>query len=268
MPEPTLTLCPNCGRRVQVPAYQDAVICGSCKQEIRVQLPWNQARARPEPDPTPLPGAPPPPPARRSRGGLIALIIVAAAALGVGVVLLVLPRLRASPPPPPPDFFRDASPVPAQLARALGFPVMVQKLTLYPTRAEAEVWDSEQGTIVRHIVYASGELRQRSSGAARAAAFDLSEIDLSPVALMVADASGAAPAASPGEEEVATDLGLGVADQLEAAGAAEVPGASVHRVTLERQGGGSPRWQVHVDAPGGLRQVDYQLSGERVAPPR
>lgn len=239
MVETTLTLCPNCGRRVTVGQYQEEISCPSCKQVSKIRNPWanmNQP-AQPAPQQVVMQQVLP---QKRGESKLLWILLISGLVLAtIGAVTfgVILPRIEAANrPPPPPNFLVDASSIPDQLVRALGFPAMVQRLTIYPNHAEVEAWNADEKLVKRYLVRPQGTTERRGGKGERVAAFDASELDFTRVPSMVANARSTAE------------------------------GAEVHSVVAERRDGGQITWRVNVGSKGGVQPVDYDKKGHRLEP--
>lgn len=240
MIESTLTLCPNCGRRVTVGQYQEEISCPSCKQVSKIRNPWANMHHAVQQAPQQVVMQQVLPQKRESKllwvlliGGLVL------ATLGAVTFGVVLPRIEAAnKPPPPPDFLVDASSIPDQLVRVLGFPAMVQRLTIYSTHAEVEAWNADEKLVKRYLVRPQGTTERRGGKGERVAAFDASELDFTRVASMVAMAKSTA----------------------------ESENAPVHSVVAERRDGGQVTWRVNVGNKAGVNPVDFDKKGNRLEP--
>lgn len=263
MAEPLLTLCPNCGRRIQVKEYQEMVTCSSCKQVVKIQHPWGVHKPVQQPE-APRQIMIMPAPVKRDNRLMWALLIAGlvlgtAGALTFGVIL---PRIEeANKPPPPTDYFVDATSIPDDLVRALGFPAMVQRLTIYSDRAEVEAWKSEESVVKRYLVKPTGTTERRGGKGERTAAFDAAELEFSRVPAMVSGAlstatSGNAPAQPQLERVFATP------DPATAGPPPEKP--AVHNVVVARSEEGAVRWRVTVRSKEGVYYVDYDAKGNRI----
>ncbi|WP_152629962.1 hypothetical protein [Haliangium ochraceum] len=246
------------------------MICPGCRQECKVSLSWNQQRARPErQQQQPMASMYQPAPQASSSSRLWVLLLVALLFLSAGAVTLfvILPRLEDSKQTPPTNFFRDASSASAHLTRVLGFPPMAQKLTLYPTRAEAEVWNGDNSEAERLLVRIDGSTEKRRSNAERGVSFNVSEVNFALVPTLVNKALGVDPSAAEREaarEKAAASFDPEIAGTIEEARAAAGPQAEVHRISLERTPEGALQWSVFVDGTTGMYHLDYDASGERV----
>jgi hypothetical protein len=263
MADSVLTLCPNCGRRLHVAQYQEMVTCTSCKQVSKIQYPWGVHQPKPEPPRQTVMQQVMP----EKRGSdnrvlwlvlILGLVLATAGAVTFGVIL---PRLRAAEQPaPPPDYFVDATDIPDELVRVLGFPAMVQRLTIFPDRAEVEAWDSEEGVVKRHLVRPAGTTTRRGGKSARGTAFDASELEFSRVPAMVADAlSTVMPKDAPAPS---MDGLYGMQPDAPKAPATDAPG--VHNIVVERLEGGPVVWRVSVRGKAGVQHVDYDIKGNRL----
>jgi hypothetical protein len=251
MAESVLTLCPNCGRRLHVAEYQEIVTCTSCKQVSKIQYPWGVHKPKQVEPPRQMIMQPVLPEKRDNRMLWIALIgglvLATGAALTFGVIL---PRIEAANrPTTPADYFVDATTIPDELVRTLGFPAMVQRLTIYSDRAEVEAWKSEEGVVKRYLVRPTGTTERRGGKGERTAAFDASELEFSRVPRMLA--SG--PAQPRAERVFATP------DPASAEPPPEKPG--VHSVVVERSENGAVRWRVTARSKEGVYHVDYDAKG-------
>ncbi len=238
MVETTLTLCPNCGRRVTVGQYQEEIACPSCKQVSKIRNPWANMNQPAQQQPQQVMQQVLP--QTRSESKLPWILLIAGLVLAtIGAVTfgVIVPRMQAAnQPPPPPNFLVDASSVPDQLVRALGFPAMVQRLTIYPSHAEVEAWNSDEKLVKRYLVRPQGTTERRGGKGDRVAAFDASELDFTRVPSMVASARSTAE------------------------------GAEVHSVVAERRDGGQVTWRVNVGSKGGVQPVDFDKKGNPLAP--
>jgi hypothetical protein len=235
-----LTLCPNCGRRVHVGQYEEQLTCPSCKQVAKIRNPWAEMRhaAQQQQQPQVVQQVVP---QKQRESKLVWVLIITGlvlATLGAVTFGVILPRIEAAnKPPPPTNFLVDASSIPDQLVRALGFPAMVQRLTIYPTHAEVEAWNADEKLVKRYLVRPEGTTERRGGKAERGVSFDASELDFGRVASMVANAKSTAEA-----EE-----------------------ADVHSVVAERRDN-QIVWSVNVGSKGGVRPVDYDKKGNRLEP--
>jgi hypothetical protein len=265
MSESVLTLCPNCGRRLKVAQYQEMVTCTSCKQVSKIQYPWGVHQPKQQEAPRQM-IMQPVLPEKRSDNRVLWLVV---AGLGLATIAaltfgVILPRINAAnQPPPPTDYFVDATTIPDELVRALGFPAMVQRLTIFSDRAEVEAWKSEESVVKRYLVKPTGTTERRGGKGERTAAFDASELEFSRVPAIVAGAlstatSGNVPAQPQAERVFATP------DPATAGPPPEKPG--VHSVVVERTEEGAVRWRVTVRSKEGVYYVDYDLKGNRVEP--
>lgn len=238
MVETTLTLCPNCGRRVTVGQYQEEIACPSCKQVSKIRNPWANMNQAKQPAPQQVVMQQVLPQKRESKLPWILLITgLVLATIGAVTFGVILPRMRAAnQPPPPTNFLLDASHIPDQLVRALGFPAMVQRLTIYPTHAEVEAWNADEKLVKRYLVRPQGTTERRGGKGDRVAAFDASELDFTRVASMVASVKSTSE------------------------------GADVHSVVAERRDGGQITWRVNVGSKDGVQQVDFDKKGHRLEP--
>lgn len=242
MPEPVITLCPNCGRRVNVEPYHDRATCGSCGQLIQV---WQPHGATGKSTRREMQAVAPPPDAvgmtaTGSAAGKRALWLILTPALviaAVGAVVLAVVMPRPEPPKPPPDFFGDARAIPDQLVRELGFPVMVQRLTLYPTHADVEVWSATERLVRHYKVRPDGMQRRGTAEPDGARVFDASDLAVARIPALVADARGSA------------------AD------------AQVIRVVIERAPDEAVIWRVHASSGGQVYTVEYDDQGNRRSGP-
>ncbi|HWN69629.1 MAG TPA: hypothetical protein VNM90_18435 [Haliangium sp.] len=261
MAESVLTLCPNCGRRLKVAEYQEMVTCTSCKQVSKIQYPWGVHQPKKQEPPRQMIMQPVLPEKRDNRVlwlVVAGLVLATAAALTFGVIL---PRINAAnQPPPPTDYFVDATTIPDELVRALGFPAMVQRLTIYSDRAEVEAWKSEENVVKRYLVKPTGTTERRGGRGERTAAFDASELEFSRVPRMVAGALTLikpenGPAQPQAERVFATP-------DPSAEPPPEKP--SVHNLVVERSEDGAVRWRVSVRSKEGVYHVDYDAKGNRL----
>jgi DNA-directed RNA polymerase subunit RPC12/RpoP len=240
MAETMLTLCPNCGRRVHTGQYDEQITCPSCKQVSKIRNPWaNMHHAVQQPQQMVVQQVV----SQKPREGKLVWVLIITglvlATLGAVTFGVILPRIEAANrPPPPPDFLVDASSVPDQLVRVLGFPAMVQRLTIYSTHAEVEAWNADEKLVKRYLVRPEGTTERRGGKSERTAAFDASELDFGRVASMVSNARSTA----------------------------ETKDAEVHSVVAERREDGQILWRVNVSGKGGVHQVDYDKKGNRLEP--
>lgn len=240
MAEPVITLCPNCSRRVHVEAYRDRATCGSCGQVIHVRQPHaapgkQTRRQMPAVAPPPeMAGAPAPAAGNRALWLILTPALVIAA-LGA-VMLAVAPRLGddgADAPRAPADFFVDARAIPDQLVRELGFPVMVQRLTIYPTHADVDVWDAGEDLVHHYQVRPDGLQQRGSDQPDGSRVFDASELPVARIPALVADTRSG------------------------------VDGAQVIRIEIERAPDGAVVWRVHASSGSNLYAVEYDDQGNR-----
>lgn len=238
MAETVLTLCPNCGRRVSVGQYQEEITCPSCKQISKIRNPWANMHhnvQQQQPQQVVMQQVP-----QKQESKLLWVLLIGGlvlATLGAVTFGVILPRIEAANrPPPPPDFLVDASSIPDQLVRALGFPAMVQRLTIYSTHAEVEAWNADEKLVKRYMVRPEGTTERRGGKPERLASFDASELEFGRVASMVANAKSTA----------------------------ETKDAEVHSVVAERRDDGQILWRVNVNGKGGVYQVDYDKKGNRM----
>lgn len=264
MSESVLTLCPNCGRRLKVAQYQEIVTCTSCKQVSKIQYPWGVHQPKQQEPPRQM-IMQPVMPEKRSDNRVLWLVVIAGLVLATGVALtfgVILPRMEAANrPPPPTDYFVDATSIPDDLVRTLGFPAMVQRLTIYPDRAEVEAWKSEEGVVKRYLVKPTGTTERRGGKGERTAAFDAAELEFSRVPRMVSEAlSTAKPENAPAQPQA--DRVFASPDPASAEPPPEKPG--VHNVVVERAEDGAVRWRVSVRSKEGVYHVDYDAKGNRL----
>lgn len=159
-----------------------------------------------------------------------ALVIAAVGAL----LLAVVPGLDGKDPPQAPlDFFGDARAIPDQLVRELGFPVMVQRLTIYPTHADVEVWNAGENLVHHYQVRPDGVQRRGTGEPDGSRVFDASELEVARIPALVADARG------------------------------DAAGAQVIRIVIERAPDGAVIWRVHASAGGEVYTVAYDDRGNR-----
>lgn len=260
MAESVLTLCPNCGRRLTVAEYQEIVTCTSCKQVSKIQYPWGVHKPK-EVEPPRQMIMQPVLPQKTSDNRMLWIALIAGLLLATGGALtfgVILPRIEAANrPPKPTDYFVDATTIPDELVRTLGFPAMVQRLTIYPDRAEVEAWKSEEGVVKRYLVRHTGTTERRGGKGERTAAFDASELEFSRVPRIVASAlSTATPAEGPAQPRVERVFATG--DPASAEPPPEKP--AVHRLVVERADRGV-RWRVIVRSKEGVYHVDYDAKG-------
>lgn len=239
MIESTLTLCPNCGRRVTVGQFQEEISCPSCKQVSKIRNPWANMNNPTQPAPQQV-VMQQVLPQRRNESKLPWILLIVGlvlATLGAVTFGVIIPRMEAAnQPPPPQDFLVDASSIPDQLVRVLGFPAMVQRLTIYSSHAEVEAWNADEKLVKRYLVRPQGTTERRGGKGERAAAFDASELDFTRVAGMVANARSTAE------------------------------GAEVHSVVAERRDGGQVTWRVNVGNKSGVNPIDFDKKGNPLAP--
>lgn len=266
MADSVLTLCPNCGRRLNVAQYQEVVTCSSCKQVSKIQYPWGVHQPKPEP-PRQMVMQPVPTAQRTSNRGLW-LVLIAGLVLVTGIALtvgVILPRMNAAKPPPPTDYFENATSISDQLVRTLGFPAMVQRLTIYPDRAEVEAWQSKEGVVKRYLVRPTGTTERRGGKGERTAAFDASQLELSRLPRMVDSAlSTATPADTRGDAPALPARVFATPDPASAEPLPEQPG--VHNVVVQRAENGAIRWRVVVRSKDGVFHVDYDAKGNPLEP--
>jgi hypothetical protein len=261
MADSVLTLCPNCGRRLNVAQFQEIVTCTSCKQVSKIQHPWGVHQPKQVEAPRQM-IMQPVMPQKGSDNRALWLVLIAGLILGTGAALtfgVILPRIdEANQPPPATDYLVDATTIPDELVRTLGFPAMVQRLTIFADRAEVEAWKSEEGLVKRYLVKPTGTTERRGGKGERAAAFDASELEFSRVPRMVAAAlSTATPAEGPAQPRV--ERVFATPDPATTEPPPEQPG--VHSVVVERAEDGGVRWRVTVRSKEGVYHVDFDAKG-------
>lgn len=266
MADSVLTLCPNCGRRLNIAQYQEIVTCTSCKQVSKIQYPWGVHKPN-HPEPPRQMVMQPVLPQKRSDNRLLWAALITGLVLATGAALtfgVILPRIEAAnQPPPPSDYFVDATPIPDELVRVLGFPAMVQRLTIYSDRAEVEAWNSDEGVVKRYLVRPTGTTERRGGKGERTAAFDASELEFVRVPRIVASALSTATPAD-GQPRTEIHRVFEVTSPASAEPPPEQPG--VHSVVVARADDGAVRWRVTVRSKEGVYHVDYDAKGNPLAP--
>lgn len=267
MADSVLTLCPNCGRRLNVAQYQELVTCTSCKQVSKIQHPWGVHKPK-EPEPPRQMIVQQVLPQKRNDNRTLWLVLIAGLLLGTGVALtfgVILPRMNeANKPPPATDYLVDATTIPDELVRTLGFPAMVQRLTIYKDRAEVEAWKSEENLVKRYVVKPTGTTERRGGKNERTAAFDASALEFARVPRMVAAALSTATPAD-GSTQPRIERVFGMPDPASTEPPPEQPG--VHNIVVERTQDAGVAWRITVRSKEGVYRVDFDAKGNPLASP-
>lgn len=193
--------CPSCGAGLRIDPDQEVVTCQFCKTSSFVETDERHPPAQPRPDVAYQTVIHVPAQSRRSSGAagcifffaFVPLIIgglVAAWQLGAIELPFDVPFLQTA------DYFEDATELPGVFEAGIGKGYRTRQLLLYPAYAVIEARPPGDRDVIDRYTARGGGLGERDPQRLTASdkenlqdfLFDLSDVDLSRVPVMIADA--------------------------------------------------------------------------------